>query len=130
MQDRYLSGTAPGIDYVPAHERPDQELYHSHSWWTTYVFSQDAKYIGIQYALTAIGTGLIGLVLSWMMRIQLAFPGLGDSRTFGILSIHYHARNDYGNLFAHRTISRRVWKSSYSTHVWSSRYGFPLCKYD
>jgi len=71
------SGSTAGIDYVPAHERPDQELYHSHSWWTTYVFSQDAKYIGIQYALTAIGTGLIGLVLSWMMRLQLAFPGLG-----------------------------------------------------
>ena len=51
--------------------------YHSHSWWTTYVFSQDAKYIGIQYALTAIGTGLLGLILSWLMRIQLAFPGLG-----------------------------------------------------
>ena len=71
------SGSTAGIDYVPAHERPDQELYHSHSWWTTYVFSQDAKYIGIQYAFTAIGTGLIGLVLSWMMRLQLAFPGLG-----------------------------------------------------
>ena len=71
------SGSTAGIDYVPAHEKPDQELYHSHSWWTTYVFSQDAKYIGIQYALTAIGTGLIGLVLSWMMRLQLAFPGLG-----------------------------------------------------
>ena len=39
------SGSTAGIDYVPAHERPDQELYHSHSWWTTYVFSQDAKYI-------------------------------------------------------------------------------------
>ena len=71
------SGSTAGIDYVPAHERPDQELYHSHSWWTTYVFSQDAKYIGIQYAFTAIGTGLIGMVLSWMMRLQLAFPGLG-----------------------------------------------------
>ena len=42
------------IDAVPKAEVPDQELYHSHSWWTTYVFSQDAKYIGIQYALTAI----------------------------------------------------------------------------
>ncbi len=71
------SVSTPDIDAVPAAELPDQELYHSHSWWTTYVFSQDAKYIGIQYALTAIGTGLLGLVLSWLMRIQLAFPGLG-----------------------------------------------------
>ena len=65
------------IDYLPPKEIPDQDLYHSHSWWTTYVFSQDAKYIGIQYALTAIGTGLLGLVLSWLMRMQIAFPGLG-----------------------------------------------------
>ena len=71
------SVSTPDIDSVPDAELPDQELYHSHSWWTTYVFSQDAKYIGIQYALTAIGTGLLGLVLSWLMRIQLAFPGLG-----------------------------------------------------
>ena len=65
------------VDQLPPAELPDQELYHSHSWWTTYVFSQDAKYIGVQYALTAVGTGLLGLVLSWLMRIQLAFPGLG-----------------------------------------------------
>ena len=71
------SVSTPDIDAVPEAELPDQELYHSHSWWTTYVFSQDAKYIGIQYALTAVGTGLLGLVLSWLMRIQLAFPGLG-----------------------------------------------------
>ena len=71
------SVSSPDVDEVPDAELPDQELYHSHSWWTTYVFSQDAKYIGIQYALTAVGTGLLGLVLSWLMRIQLAFPGLG-----------------------------------------------------
>ena len=71
------SVSSPDIDAVPDAELPDQDLYHSHSWWTTYVFSQDAKYIGIQYALTAVGTGLLGLVLSWIMRIQLAFPGLG-----------------------------------------------------
>ena len=71
------SVSSPDLDAVPEAELPDQELYHSHSWWTTYVFSQDAKYIGIQYALTAVGTGLLGLILSWLMRIQLAFPGLG-----------------------------------------------------
>ena len=72
------SGTsAPDIDKLPPAELPDQELYHSHSWWTTYVFSQDAKYIGVQYACTAIGTGILGLVLSWLMRLQIAFPGLG-----------------------------------------------------
>ena len=49
--------TGGDIDYLPPQELPDQDLYHSHSWWTTYVFSQDAKYIGVQYAFTAVGTG-------------------------------------------------------------------------
>lgn len=56
-------------------EVPDVELYHPKSWWTTYVFSQDAKVIAIQYATTALSIGLVALVLSWLMRIQLAYPG-------------------------------------------------------
>jgi cytochrome c oxidase subunit 1 len=56
-------------------EVPDVDLYHPRSWWTTYVFSQDAKVIAIQYAVTALSIGLVALVLSWLMRIQLAFPG-------------------------------------------------------
>ncbi|MGO9389664.1 cbb3-type cytochrome c oxidase subunit I [Rhodoblastus sp.] len=53
----------------------DVELYHPKSWLTKYVFSQDAKIIAIQYAVTAISIGLVALVLSWLMRLQLAFPG-------------------------------------------------------
>ena len=47
----------------------------SASWSTKYVFSQDAKVIAIQYSLTAIAIGLVALVLSWLMRLQLGFPG-------------------------------------------------------
>ena len=61
---------------VSAAESPDQELYHSKSWWTTYVFSQDAKYIGIQYFCAATAIAVLGLVLSVLMRVQLAYPGL------------------------------------------------------
>ncbi|WP_072394827.1 cbb3-type cytochrome c oxidase subunit I [Hyphomicrobium sp. CS1GBMeth3] len=57
-------------------EVPEVELYHPKSWWTTYVFSQDAKVIAIQYATTAMAIGLVALVLSWLMRIQLAYPGV------------------------------------------------------
>lgn len=60
---------------APPAEVPEMELFHSHSWWTTYVFSQDAKVIAIQYAGTAIAIGLLALILSWVIRIQLAFPG-------------------------------------------------------
>lgn len=61
---------------IPPAEVEEVELYHPRSWVTKYVFSQDAKVIAIQYSLTAMGVGLIALVLSWLMRIQLAFPGL------------------------------------------------------
>ncbi|BCH21212.1 cytochrome c oxidase subunit 1 [Mesorhizobium sp. L-8-10] len=67
--------TPRAADAVPPAEVPDVELYHPHSWWTTYVFSQDAKVIAIQYAGTAIAIGLVALVLSWLMRLQLGFPG-------------------------------------------------------
>jgi cytochrome c oxidase subunit 1 len=65
-------------DNIPAAEVPEVELYHPHSWWTKYVFSQDAKVIAIQYSGTAIAIGLVGLVLSWLIRLQLGFPGTFD----------------------------------------------------
>ena len=43
--------------------------------WTRYVWSQDHKVIAVQYACTAIAVGLVGLVLSNLMRLQLGFPG-------------------------------------------------------
>ncbi|MBY5944441.1 cytochrome c oxidase subunit I [Photobacterium rosenbergii] len=48
------------------------------SLWTKYVWSQDHKVIAIQYTLTAIAMGMIALVLSWIMRLQLGFPGKFD----------------------------------------------------
>jgi cytochrome c oxidase subunit 1 len=50
-------------------------LYHPKTWIGKYVWSQDHKVIAIQYSLTAIGVGLVALVLSMLMRIQLAWPG-------------------------------------------------------
>ncbi|HEX2430659.1 MAG TPA: cbb3-type cytochrome c oxidase subunit I [Aestuariivirgaceae bacterium] len=65
--------TPSAVDYVaPAHE--EDELYHPHSFLTKYVWSQDAKIIAIQYAGTATAIGLVALVLSWLMRLQLGFP--------------------------------------------------------
>ena len=64
------------IDYVRPAELPAQDLYHGHSFITKWIFCQDAKVIGIQYTLTAVFTGVVGLILSWMMRMQLGFPDL------------------------------------------------------
>ena len=55
-------------------EVAEMELYHPKTFLGKYIWSQDAKVIAIQYAITAISIGLVALVLSWMMRLQLAFP--------------------------------------------------------
>jgi cytochrome c oxidase subunit 1 len=55
-------------------EVAEMELYHPKTFLGKYIWSQDAKVIAIQYAITAISIGMVALVLSWMMRLQLAFP--------------------------------------------------------
>jgi cytochrome c oxidase subunit 1 len=64
--------------YVALADR-DQPLSHPHSFITKYIWSQDHKVIAIQYGLTAISVGIVALVLSGMMRLQLGFP---DSFSF------------------------------------------------
>ena len=50
-------------------------LHHPKTWIGKYVWSQDHKVIAIQYMLTAVAIGLVALVLSVLMRLQLGFPG-------------------------------------------------------
>src|SRR5438552_9731651 len=66
----------------PAEVR-DVDLYHAKSWVTKYVFSQDAKVIAVQYSITALSIGLVALVLSWLIRLQLAFPSTFSAITPG-----------------------------------------------
>ena len=65
--------------FAPPAEVEEVELYHPKTFIGKYIWSQDAKVIAIQYAVTAIGIGLVALVLSWLMRLQLGFP---DSFSF------------------------------------------------
>jgi cytochrome c oxidase subunit I len=60
--------------YAPPAELEEVHLYHPKTFLGKYVWSQDAKIIGVQYALTAMAVGLVALVLSGIMRLQLAFP--------------------------------------------------------
>src|SRR5229473_2256366 len=60
--------------FAPPAEVEEVELYHPKTWVGKYVWSQDAKVIAVQYAMTAIGIGLVALVLSWLMRLQLGYP--------------------------------------------------------
>ena len=63
-----------GYEQVAPAEVEDVELYHPKSFATKYIWSQDAKIIAVQYAGTAVAIGMVGLVLSWLMRLQLGFP--------------------------------------------------------
>ena len=59
--------------YVAIADR-DHHLHDPQTWITKYVWSQDHKVIAIQYGITAIFVGVIALILSAMMRLQLGFP--------------------------------------------------------
>ena len=59
--------------YVPIADRPD-EMHDPQSFITKYIWSQDHKVIAIQYGGTAIAIGVVALVLSVLMRLQLGFP--------------------------------------------------------
>lgn len=70
---------------IPVHEPK--------SFWTKYVWSQDHKVIAIQYSLTAVAVGLVALVMSWLMRIQIGFP---DSLSFIDPSTYYQLVTMHG----------------------------------
>jgi cytochrome c oxidase subunit I len=70
--------------YVAVADR-DHALHDPQTFITKYIWSQDHKVIAIQYAITAIAIGLVALVLSVVMRLQLGFP-----HTFSLI-----APNDY-----------------------------------
>jgi cytochrome c oxidase subunit 1 len=79
-------------EVIPLAEVGEVELYHPKSWVTKYVFSQDAKVIAIQYSMTALAIGLVALVLSWLMRLQLGFPDtfsfIDPSQYLQIITMH------------------------------------------
>jgi cytochrome c oxidase subunit 1 len=56
----------------------DHDMHEPSSFFTKYVWSQDHKVIAIQYSVIAILVGLVALVLSGLMRLQLGFPGSFD----------------------------------------------------
>ena len=70
---------------APSHPEPQTFL-------TKYVWSQDHKVIAVQYASTAIAVGLVGVVLSNLMRLQLGFPGhfafINSERYYQFVTMH------------------------------------------
>lgn len=75
-------------------EHAETEVLHEpKSFFTRYIWSQDHKVIAIQYSLTAISVGLVALVLSGLMRMQIGFPG---SLEFMDASTYYQAMTLHG----------------------------------
>ena len=61
--------------YVAIADRDHEQEHHDpHTFIEKYVWSQDHKVIAIQYAGIAIFVGVVALILSVMMRLQLGFP--------------------------------------------------------
>ena len=48
--------------------------HHEESFISKYIFSQDHKWIGIQYGITSLVFLLFGFALMMIMRWQLAYP--------------------------------------------------------
>ncbi len=48
---------------------------HPQTFWQRYVFSTDHKMIGLQYLFTGMAMAVVGAFLSYVFRMQLAFPG-------------------------------------------------------
>ena len=113
-------------DAIPSLEGKPQDLYHAKSFWTRWIFCQDAKVIGIQYSITAIGIGLVALVLSWLMRLQLAFPELvpfiGPGEYYQFVTMHGMIMV----IYLLTALFLRFWKFSYSLNGRCKRYGFSL----
>ncbi|MGF6220447.1 cytochrome c oxidase subunit I [Pseudomonas frederiksbergensis] len=76
-----------------AEQAETEALHEPKSFLTKYIWSQDHKVIAIQYSLTALFVGVIAVVLSGLMRIQLGFPGTLE---FMDASAYYQAMTMHG----------------------------------
>ena len=52
----------------------DHGHHHKETFITKYVFSQDHKMISKQYLITGLFMGIIGIAMSLLFRLQLAWP--------------------------------------------------------
>ena len=95
--------------------------HHKETFVTKYIFSTDHKMISKQYLITGLIMGIIGIAMSLLFRLQLAWPDhqftiyevlLGDWGKDGVmdpniyLALNYHTRYHYGILC---TNSRFEW---------------------
>ena len=63
-------------------DEEDHGHHHKETFITKYVFSQDHKMISKQYLITGLFMGIIGIAMSLLFRMQLAWP----EQPMGIMS--------------------------------------------
>ena len=91
----------------------DHGHHHKETFVTKYIFSQDHKMISKQYLITGLIMGIIGIAMSLLFRMQLAWPGesfpifealLGRWAPDGVMDARYvpgfgyHSRDHHGIL--------------------------------
>ncbi len=63
------------IATAPAHDHhEDHGHHHKQTFITKYIFSTDHKMIAKQYLITGILMGIVGIMMSVLFRLQLAWP--------------------------------------------------------
>ncbi|MBT8271398.1 MAG: cbb3-type cytochrome c oxidase subunit I, partial [Bacteroidia bacterium] len=60
--------------HVETHMDDHGHHHHKETFVTKYIFSQDHKMISKQYLITGLIMGIIGIIMSLLMRMQLAWP--------------------------------------------------------
>ncbi|MDP2687412.1 MAG: cbb3-type cytochrome c oxidase subunit I [Aequorivita sp.] len=62
------------VHAVEDHHDDDHGHHHKETFVTKYIFSQDHKMISKQYLITGLFMGVIGILMSLLFRLQLAWP--------------------------------------------------------
>lgn len=81
-----MSAEAHGHDHGHDHEH---EHHHKDTFITKYIFSIDHKMIAKQYLITGIIMGIIGIVMSLLFRMQLAWPEFYESNELAELAHNF-----------------------------------------
>jgi cytochrome c oxidase subunit 1 len=66
--------SAEAHDHDHGHDHHEHEHHHKDTFITKYIFSIDHKMIAKQYLITGIIMGVIGIAMSLLFRMQLAWP--------------------------------------------------------
>ena len=62
------------VGHELTHDHSHDDHHHKETFVTKYIFSQDHKMIAKQFLVTGIIMGIIGIVMSLLFRIQIAWP--------------------------------------------------------